>query len=86
MKIRSIGALLCSVAFALVMTTGAFAQNNNRGIGDGRPGALGVGDKKPGVISRHTGPGNSNTHQSKTKKQGTGTIRMEPVGTSLKRN
>ncbi len=86
MKIRSIGALFCSVAFALVMTTGAFAQNNNRGIGDGKPGALGVGDRKPGVISRYSGPGDSNMYQSKTKKKGTGTIRMEPVGTSLKKN
>lgn len=47
MKIRLIGALLCSAAIALVATTGAFAQNKNKGIGDGKPGVLGVGDRKP---------------------------------------
>lgn len=46
MKISFIGALLCSAALALVTTTGAFAQNKNNGIGDGKPGVLGVGDNK----------------------------------------
>ena len=47
MKIRLIGALLCSAGIALVTTTGAFAQNKNNGIGDGKPGVFGVGNRKP---------------------------------------
>ena len=61
----------------------ALVQLNYRFAKNAKP-AL-VGDKKSGVIARYSGPSN-NEYQSKTKKQGSGSIRLEPVGSSLKKN